>query len=445
MAKDNSVKQIGGMTLTRRDFLRASATTALAGLVAACVPPPVATPAVAPAVSKGEPVKVKLLTWFWSEPGRADAWRAMIKKFNESQSDVFVEEGGWPQDSYGPKMVMAAQSGKIEGDLFTCYPDLALRMIQAGVCEPLEDIIEKNGIKDLSKSHDSLRKDGHLYGLDIVTVGFGLLYNKQMYDAAGITKGPTTPEEFLEVTEKLTKKPDQFGTFSGHVPSEPFQRWFVLQQWPVLYDGIWAKDRTPMVTSDPIIKGLKLFKQMYDCCMPQGTDSGTATKMYATSRIAQMLVVSPSVNVWKTEGPDVYPHLRSVPPPSPNKKAITRIHPIHVYNGSPNKEAAKAFVEWLYKPENYRELLERCLDVIPAFPDGIRKEYLDSLHWAEGYLAAVPITLPEIMGEFVFYNDEFGGIVWSKFDQCLTANKPVEDAMAEAQTELEAMGARVFS
>jgi ABC-type glycerol-3-phosphate transport system substrate-binding protein len=107
--------------------------------------------------------------------------------------------------------------------------------------------------------------------------------------------------------------------------------------------------------------------------------------------------------------------------------------------------ASKAFVEWLYTTDNYRELLERQLDVIPAFPDGIRKEYLDSLFWSAGYQAATPITPPEIMGEFIFYNQEFGNIVNNQFQQVLTGGVSVEDAMGAAQTELEAMAARVFA
>ena len=65
-------------TLSRRDFLKLSSTAALAGVAA-----PQLSKLSFPNVLKGAKMEVNLLTWFWQEPGRGDAWRAMIKKFHE--------------------------------------------------------------------------------------------------------------------------------------------------------------------------------------------------------------------------------------------------------------------------------------------------------------------------------------------------------------------------
>ena len=158
------------------------------------------------------------------------------------------------------------------------------------------------------------------------------------------------------------------------------------------------------------------------------------------------MVVSAAVNIWSTTGPDIYQSLRSVVPPGPSGKAITRIHPICVNaNASDDDKAAgKMFVEWLYRPENYQQLMELCLDVVPPFPGAIRQEYLDSLFWADGFLEAEAITPPEIMGDYIFFNQEFGNVVMDKFSEVLVADRPVEDAMAEAQEELEQATERLF-
>jgi ABC-type glycerol-3-phosphate transport system substrate-binding protein len=195
-----------------------------------------------------------------------------------------------------------------------------------------------------------------------------------------------------------------------------------------------------------VIEGLKLFKTMYDKAMPKGTDTATANQMYANGRIGQQLIVSAAVNIWSSSGPDIYPSLRSVVPPGPSGKAITRIHPICVnaHASDDEKAAAKAFVEWLYKPENYQELMERCLDVVPPYPEAIRQEYLDKQFWAEGYLEGKAITPLEIMGDYIFFNQEFGNVVMDKFSEVLVANRPVEDAMADAQQELEKASERLF-
>ena len=108
------------------------------------------------------------------------------------------------------------------------------------------------------------------------------------------------------------------------------------------------------------------------------------------------------------------------------------------------KAAAKSFVEWLYRPENYQELMERCLDVVPPYPGAIRQEYLDKQFWAEGYLQGEAITPLEIMGDYIFFNQEFGNVVMDKFSEVLVADRPVEDAMADAQEELEKASKRLF-
>jgi ABC-type glycerol-3-phosphate transport system substrate-binding protein len=420
--------------MRRRDFLKSSVAAGLAA----------ATPF--PAIAQGARITIPLMSWMWNEPGRGTAWRTMLAKFHSEQSDIFIEEAGAPFNEYTNNMLIQSQSGAIDGALFHTTPDLVVRLLRGGHLESLQDIVDKLGIADtLSAAHDHLRIDGKVHGLDIVTVKFGLLYNSAMLDKAGVAV-PTTPEEWVQVSTALTNAPDQFGIYSPHLLSEPGDFWFILQQWAVMFDGLWAKDRTPLVNTEPVIKGLKLFKTMYDKAMPRGTDTATANQMYANGRIAQQLVVSAAVNIWASSGPDIYQSLRSVVPPGPSGKAITRIHPICVNAHAPDdqKQAAKVFVEWLYRPENYQQLMELCLDVVPPYPEAIRKEYLDKQFWADGYLKGEAISPPEIMGDFIFFNQEFGNVVMDKFSEVLVADRPVEDAMADAQKELEQRAERLF-
>lgn len=422
------------MGMRRRDFLKRSAA---AGFV---------TTLAAPAIAQNAKITIPLLSWMWNEPGRGDAWRAMLAKFHAEQSDIFIEEAGAPFNEYTNNMLIQSQSGSINGAMFHTTPDLVVRLLRGGHLESLQEVVDTLGINDtLSKAHDHLRVDGKVHGLDIVTVKFGLLYNSAMLDSAGVAV-PTTPEEWVAASVALTKAPDQFGIYSPHLLNEPGDFWFILQQWAVLFDGVWAQGRTPMVNTAPVIEGMKLFKTMYDQAMPRGTDTATANQMYANGRIAQQLVVSAAVNIWSSTGPDIFKSLRSVVPPGPSGKAITRIHPICVnaHASDDEKAAGKAFVLWLYRPENYQQLMELCLDVVPPYPEAIRQEYLDAQFWADGYLKGQSTTPLEIMGDYIFFNQEFGNVVMDKFSEVLVANRPVEDAMADAQSELEQASQRLF-
>ena len=50
------------------------------------------------------------------------------------------------------------------------------------------------------------------------------------------------------------------------------------------YDGVWAEGKTPMVTSEPIINAVKLFKTMYDDCFPRAATTRRPPGSGPTSR-----------------------------------------------------------------------------------------------------------------------------------------------------------------
>ena len=71
----------------------------------------------------------------------------------------------------------------------------------------------KLGIQDkLDKTvHQFVTSGGKLYGLLGVNVPYALIYNRDLYQAAGVAKAPTSQEEYIQVAKRLTKRPDQFG------------------------------------------------------------------------------------------------------------------------------------------------------------------------------------------------------------------------------------------
>lgn len=439
--------------ISRRKFLKASAFGAGAAALAACAPAapaaaPTAAPAAAataaPAVNKGAKLSVRYLSWWFEEGNRGKTWMSFIKEFNDSQKDIEIKPENIPFDAYTTKTIVGAQGGKLDGDILQATPELAPRLIKAKLLAPLDDVLTRNNIKDLSSAHDALRLDGKLYGLDMVTVAFGILYNKKRYDDAKITPAKT-PDEWIAVSKALTDKgKQQYGFWSSHLVNEASDFWFTLEEWCMPYGGVWAKGKTPLLTSDPIIKGLKLFKQMYDVAMPQGADGATGQRLFGTGAVAQGLYVSAAVGGLKPTYPDLYPQLRSAPIPWASNTSIARIHPMMINASSAVKDAALEFVTYMYKPDNYRRMVEGCEDVIFAQPSAARKEYLDKLEWLKpGYDGVKYITPSDIVGDFVYNFNEFGQIVITNFANVLNAGKSVEDAMAQAQKEAEALAARI--
>lgn len=435
--------------MNRRAFLKASAFGLAATALAACAAPvaPGAAPAsdsAAPAVSTGQRQTVRYLSWWFEEGNRGQTWLDFVAEFNESQPDIEVVTENIPFDAYTTKTIVGAQSGQLDGDIIMATPELAPRLIRAELLHPLDEVLTRNNITDLSSAHDAMRKDGNLYGLDMVTVAFGILYNNDRYEEAGVTPA-STPEEWIELSAALTDRDAQkYGFFATHLVNEASDFWFQLEEWCMPYDGIWAEGTTPLLTSDPILQGLDLFRQMYERAMPQGADNPTGQRLFQTGDVAQGLFVSAAVGAFKPDAPDLYPKLRSAPIPWESNKSIARIHPMMINKDSEVVDAALEFVTYMYQPDNYRRMVEGCEDVIFAQPSAARQEYLDSLHWLKpGYDGVDYVTPFDIVGDFVYNFNEFGQIVITNFANVLTSGMAVEDAMAQAQIEAEALAERI--
>jgi len=448
LPKSSKLKGTAHKPLSRRDFLRLSAGAAAAATLAACAPAatPTAAPVAtsAPAVTTGAKLKVRYLSWWFEEGNRGKTWKAFIKEFNDSQPEIEVVAEDIPFDQYTTKTIVGAQSGQLDGDIVMATPELAPRLIKADLLYPLDDVLTRNNITDLSSAHDALRKDGRLYGLDMVTVAFGILYNSKRYEEASITPAKT-PDEWVAVSQALTNRDQQqYGFWATHLVNEPSDFWFQLEEWCMPYNGVWAKGKTPLLTSEPIIQGLKLFKQMYDGAMPQGADTPTGQRLFKSGAVAQGLFVSAAVGAFKPDAPELYPLLRSAPIPWASNTSIARIHPMMINKASPVKDAALEFVTYMYKPDNYRRMVEGCEDVIFAQPSAARQEYLDQLFWLKpGYDGVSYVTPFDVVGDFVYNFNEFGQIVITHFADVLNAGKSVEEAMAAAQTEAEALAERI--
>lgn len=97
-------------------------------------------------------------------------------------------------------------------------------------------------------------------------------------------------------------------------------------------------------------------------------------------------------------------------------------------------DATLEFVTYMYKPDNYRRMVEGCEDVIFAPTMHGQPEYLDNLHWLKpGYDGVSYVTPFDVVGDFVYNFNELGQIVIANFANVLNAGKTVEEAMETAK------------
>src|SRR5690606_270845 len=70
--------------------------------------------------------------------------------------------------------------------------------------EHLEDLSDEPWVEHLVEAAKApMTKDGKLYGMPVNLEGYGFIYNKDMFEQAGITELPKTIEELEAAAEKL--------------------------------------------------------------------------------------------------------------------------------------------------------------------------------------------------------------------------------------------------
>jgi multiple sugar transport system substrate-binding protein len=170
---------------------------------------------------------VTLDYWVFESGGLAGQFLDQLKaEFEAKYPDVTLNITAYPEDNYGVKLDTAIAAGK-EPDLVLVFGPEQMR---AGLLLPIDDVVSDNGI-DLSEyvpaivepgDEFSCNYEGKLYCLGSYAGSVQMLYNKDMFDAAGLEYPaawpPMTPEQFIDDACKLT---DQAKVIWGGAASDP--------------------------------------------------------------------------------------------------------------------------------------------------------------------------------------------------------------------------------
>jgi multiple sugar transport system substrate-binding protein len=151
-----------------------------------------------------EPVTLNL--WFFE--GEEQLLPALEEAFETAHPTINLEMTLIPEDQYVVKLDTAMAAGS-PPDLGFLYEP---RWVKAGKILPLDDMIAAHEInlEDFNQAiiQGQCTIDGHVYCLGSYTGAVVLLYNKAMFDAAGLEYPPATEpmsiDEYAALAEKLS-------------------------------------------------------------------------------------------------------------------------------------------------------------------------------------------------------------------------------------------------
>jgi multiple sugar transport system substrate-binding protein len=198
--------------LNRRAFLRASATTLGGALLTACVAAPAGQPQAAAPEAVGEQLDIVWRTTFEEQP----KLEQIFSEFETEHPDVTINATFLPGEQFDQKVDLMIAAGTPPA-IWAPIAGRGIRYYAArDLCTPIDDFIANDGY-DMTDfypgSLDLCQWKGQFVGLPMLLLPVFLVYNKTLFDEAGIDY-PTKDwddkswnwDAALELAKQLTKQ-----------------------------------------------------------------------------------------------------------------------------------------------------------------------------------------------------------------------------------------------
>ncbi len=314
--------------------------------------------------------RVEIVFWHSFVSSTVPALNELIAKFEKENPGIHIKAQYIPTgDALIQKLITAIQS-KTAPDISWLHSDFMEDLVNADAIYKMDNFINgDDGIseEELNDIYPALRVQaswrGTMYSMPMEATNLALLYNKDMFRAAGLDPEhpPKNWDELKEYTKKLTLDKNNDGTFEQvgfFVPifpaAGPQGPWMVWQFMPYLWQAggylIDTAQTHVMYNQEPGVEALSLWKQMY---LEQKLSSFTTDfdVAFASKRLAMAM-----------DGPWDLPRFKDLlqnlnwafaPLPAGPKKQATVVggEYLAIFKQSKHPKEAWKFLKWMIKPE----------------------------------------------------------------------------------------------
>ncbi|CUR62191.1 putative ABC transporter, substrate-binding protein [metagenome] len=372
------------------------------------------------------------LTWWDTSDAtnEAPAYDDLIAKFNEEYPDITVKHETVPFDQTQNKFKTAAESGSGAPDILRAEVAWTPEFASLGYLYALDGTaaLENNFLETPLSSNVF---DGKTYGVPQVTDTLGLMYNKSLFEKAGLDPEapPTTWDEVRDAAAALKSKAKVDGIYinSGG--------YFLL---PFLYgegaDLVNVDDQTITVNSPEAVKGIETAQSLVkdgSAVKPTANDPyGTMMTLFKEGKVG-MIINGP----WEVAGISDDPNfggienlgVAPVPAGSAGQGAPVGGHNYVVYSGmdGTKAEAAAAFIAFMSSAESEAYIADE-LGLLPGNADSYDQVTNERVAlWADAMDVAQPRPWIPEGGQFFAALDTMA-------TEVLIQGKPVQGALDEA-------------
>ncbi|MEU8581756.1 extracellular solute-binding protein [Streptomyces abikoensis] len=333
------------------------------------------------------------ITWWDTSDAtnEAPAFKKLVKDFEAKYPKIKVDYVNVPFDQAQQKFKTAASTGKGAPDVLRSDVGWTPGFAQLGYLKDL------TGTPALGNTGDFLEGplknaayQGKTYGVPQVTDTLGLLYNKELFQKAGVEKAPANWQEVKEAAAKVKEKTGAEGI--GLSPDSYYSLPFLYGENSDMVD---AAKKKITIANAASLKGIETAVDLVKsgaAPKPAGTDGYNVLKTDFKNGKLSMLIDGP----WATKeifGGDAYKsrdNLGIAPIPAGSTGtagAPVGGHNLVVYAGSKNFDASYLFTRFMTEAAQ-QESVSTAVGVLPTrksaytqavLADPVRKSYYEAL------------------------------------------------------------------
>jgi multiple sugar transport system substrate-binding protein len=346
--------------ISSRRFLAVGALSSTAILLAAC--------SSSPASNGNSSGVIQMTMWQqWGGGHEEAALQSAIDQYEHLHPNVHITQTPVTNDA----KILSAIAGGNPPDIIDLGTSLELgAWATQGALTPLNSYISASKLNLSQYVPDALKPvtvNGQVYALPFMDFTTGLLYNKKLFAAAGISSPPTTLEQLTADAKKLTKQaPNGKITQLGFVPDWPGPdqgQVCPLEPYGWLFGGQWYNPSTGKLTpTDPANVAALTWET--DFVKQYGAQnianfiasSGaylTATDPFESGKLAMVYDGPWALAYIEANVPSLTPSIGVVPFPAPaadpqnNGTSFIDTNPQVIPKGAQYPQQAFDFIKWL--------------------------------------------------------------------------------------------------
>ncbi|PKG24659.1 ABC transporter substrate-binding protein [Niallia nealsonii] len=323
-------------------------------------------------------------------------------------------------------------------DIITASGAWVTEFADAGIIDPIDSYMD-NLSEDYQKAIEgpmTLPWKGKRYGVPITNGNIALFYNKKLLKEAGV-EPPTTWDELVEASLKLTDKSKNRYAFTGNIVAEPatvisYEVFpFILQAGGKIIDNNRAAFNTPEG-----IKALNFYKSLikeHKVTTPGELSAGEKEKRanFSAGNVAFMFEGPWGVAIQKGLNPDL--DFGVVPLPKDEQSGtIAQGSVLTLASKGKNKEAAWKFIEFMGSAEG-QLLWDKATNFFPYNKDTMKDDYFQKDPYLKVFIEqADNVDRIEVIDNFLPNANDLRKEFTIEVQNFLNDKKTAEEALNDA-------------